>query len=70
VGEQYRADEPFAARMRDPAFARAYDVWIMVLTQRAAEIELAKSGLRPHRPGRSRARPKTKPGRPVVPRTA
>jgi hypothetical protein len=70
VSEQHRADEPFDARMRDPAFARAYDIWLMVLAQRAAEIELARSGLRPHRPRRSRARAKTKPGHPVVPRTA
>jgi hypothetical protein len=70
VSEQYRADEPFDARMRDPAFARAYDIWLMVLAQRAAEIELTRSGIRPHRPRRSRARPRTKPGQPVVPRTA
>ena len=70
MSEQHRADEAFDARMRDPAYARAYDVWLMVLAQRAAEIELARRGLRPHRPRRSRARPKTNPGRPVVPRTA
>jgi hypothetical protein len=68
--QQYRADDAFDARMHDPAFARAYDVWLMVLAQRAAEIELARSGLRPHRPRRSRVRPKTIPGQPVVPRTA
>jgi hypothetical protein len=70
VSEQHRADDAFDARMRDPAFARAYDVWILVLAQRAAEIELARGGLRPHRPRRSRPRPKTIPGQPVVPRTA
>lgn len=68
--EQSPADAAFDARLRDPAYARAYDIWLMVLAQRAAEIELTRSGLRPHRPRRSRSRPRTKPGQPVVPRTA
>lgn len=54
--EQYLADEAMVARMRDPAFARAYDVWLVELAQRAAEIELARTGLRPRRPRGSRAR--------------
>ena len=70
MSEQTRADEAFVARMRDPAYARAYDVWLMVLAERAAEIELARSGVRPHRPRRSRPRPRSTPGRPIVPRTA
>ncbi|HEV8572324.1 MAG TPA: hypothetical protein VGR49_04645 [Actinomycetota bacterium] len=67
--EEHPADAPFAARMQNAAFARAYDIWLLVLTERAAEIELARRGLHSHRPRRSRARPK-KTARHTVPRTA
>jgi hypothetical protein len=58
VTEKYPADAAFTARMQNAAFARAYDVWLRVLTQRVAEVDLARSGQRPHRPRRSRVRPK------------
>lgn len=67
--EQYRADGAWVARMQNPAFVRAYDIWLLVLTQQAAEVELARRGLRHQQPRRSPARPKTRP-RPTVPRTA
>lgn len=69
MNEQHRVDPALATRMRDPAFARAYDVWLLVLTQRAAEIDLARSGLRHQRPRGSRARTQSRAKR-TIPRTA
>lgn len=67
--EQHSVDSALATRMRDPAFARAYDVWLLVLTQQAAEIDLARSGLRHQRPRGSRARIKSN-SKHMIPRTA
>lgn len=64
--KEHRADAAWVARMQNPAFVRAYDIWLLVLTQQAAEVELARRGLR-HQPlRRSPARVKTGPR----PRTA
>lgn len=64
------ADPALADRMQDPAFARAYDVWLVVLTQQAAAIELARSGSGIHRPRRAQRRTRTTGENHTVPRTA
>jgi hypothetical protein len=69
VTEQHSTDGAFEARMQNVAFAHAYDVWLLVLTQRAAEIDLARDGMPPHRPRRSGVRLKRTTKR-TIPRTA
>jgi hypothetical protein len=54
-------DPALAGRLLDPQFARAYDLWLLVLTQQAAEIELNRRGVRLHRPS-SRGRRRAKQG--------
>jgi hypothetical protein len=49
VSEERPADEALAARMKNPTFARAYDVWLVVMIERAGEIELDRTDRR-HRP--------------------
>lgn len=49
-------DPALAGRLLDPEFARAYDLWLLVLTQQAAEIELTRRGVRLHRPSAKRGR--------------
>jgi hypothetical protein len=69
VTKQHPVEPALATRMRDPAFARAYDVWLLVLTQQAAEIDLARNGLRHQRPRGSRARIQSS-WKHTIPRTA
>jgi hypothetical protein len=63
-------DPALAERLQDPEFARAYDLWLLVLTQQAAEIELTRRGARLHRPPRARARRRVSPARNTASRTA
>jgi hypothetical protein len=70
VTRQYPVDSALAIRMRDPAFAHAYDVWLLVLTQQAAEIDLARSGLQHQRPRGARARTESSQKKKTIPRTA
>jgi hypothetical protein len=67
VPEKHPADAALAARMKNPSFARAYDVWLVVMTERAAEVELARTDPRRHRPlppqgPRGQGAPKAVPG--------
>lgn len=61
-------DQALSQPMADPAFARAFDLWLLLLVQEGAEIDLSRKGLspalRPHprgAPGSRRRSPRSAP---------